>query len=63
MQFETKSPPTVEAFANGGKVWLAKPDGTSDWWACFTSPEEVDEFITALELATAQAWPEVKAKE
>lgn len=58
MHSETKSKPTVEAFANGARVWLAKPDGTSDWWACFATPEEVDELITALELARQQAWSE-----
>lgn len=50
----------VEAFANGGKVWLAMCVDCSEL-ARFDSPVEVDELIAALEIAKAQAWPELKS--
>jgi hypothetical protein len=52
--------PSIEAFANGGKVWLAAC-ADCEILARFDSPFEVDEFIAGLEMAKLQAWPELKA--
>ena len=50
--------PPIEAFANGGRVYLAECRDC-EVAIRLDSPVEVDELITALELAKHQAWPEL----
>lgn len=50
----------LEAFANGGRVYLAECR-ECEIVVRLDSPVEVDELITALEIAKSQAWPELKS--
>jgi hypothetical protein len=61
-QSTTDYRPPVEAFANGGRVWLA---GCADCincaaWTSFRTLGEVNELIAALEVSKLQAWPKLK---
>ena len=56
---EKELTPPVEAFANGGKVWVAI-SGETELAGHLDTPEAVDELIAALENARLQAWPELK---
>lgn len=47
----------LEAWANGGAVWLARPSDNGDGWIRIDTIVEVDELIAALEEAKRQAFP------
>lgn len=51
--------PPLEAFANGGRVYLAECR-ECEIVVRLDSPVDVDELIAALEVAKTQAWPGLK---